>query len=453
MGAFFDHPKRAARERERKRRLARVEAWLRDEDLEAAEEIRHLAARTRAAHSPFHWMLEFPEIFHTQRPDPLADGQPGVAWMDAFVGNPPFAGKNGISNTSGPHYIDWLKAIHPGAHGNADLSAHFFRRADTLLGPHGTSGLIATNTIDQGDTRTTGLGWLLAPQRPTPRVLYDAQPHLRWPGEAAVTVSVIHLAKGHPAQHTGPHRLADHPAPAINSRLRPKPERAEARKLTANAGKAYVGSYVLGMGFVLTPEARAELTHRDPRNAQRIHPYLGGKEINTSPTQTFHRYVINFGLLSLEAAAQWPDLLHIVREQVKPERDRLKDNPDGRRRKAFWWHFGRNTPALYAALQPLTRCLVTARVTKHLMLSWQPTDRIFNEKQPTSSPYRPRPGSPSSSPASTRPGPGSSPPHSKPDSTTPPPTASPPSPSPPTSAKTPPSTPPASPSTAPAPPT
>ena len=86
------------------------------------------------------------------------------------------------------------------------------------------------------------------------------------------------------------------------------------------------------------------------------------------------------GQTSLEQAERWPDLIDIVREKVKPERDKLRDNPDGRRRKEYWWQFGRWTPALYEAIAGLDRCLVTARVTKHLCFSFQPTDRILNEK-------------------------------------------------------------------------
>ncbi len=44
----------------------------------------------------------------------------------------PFAGKNNIINSNPENYLDWLKSIHPGAHGNADISAQatFFRVVD-----------------------------------------------------------------------------------------------------------------------------------------------------------------------------------------------------------------------------------------------------------------------------------------------------------------------------------
>ncbi|PJB36854.1 MAG: hypothetical protein CO108_22395, partial [Deltaproteobacteria bacterium CG_4_9_14_3_um_filter_63_12] len=377
VGAFFAHDKKKAREDELKRRQELVEAWL-AQGLSAPPPAALLELQRQAREQVpcFHWMLELPEVFYASRPDPLErDVVNDAAWMDAFVGNPPFAGKNSITGSGGPNYLNWLQAVFAGSHGNADLSAYFFLRAADLLGKHGTIGLIATNTIAQGDTRDTGLKALVE----RGFVIYEAIESLSWPGEAAVTVSTVHLAAGSPAQGLRC-RLDGRGVEALNSRLRPKPERPDPVVLRANAGLSFVGSYVLGMGFTLTPEEREALVAKDARNAERIFPYLGGKEVNTSPTQEFDRYVINFGKLSLEEAERWPDLLGIVREKVKPERDRLADNPDGRRRKKFWWQFGRDTPSLYEAIAPLERCLVTARVSKHLMMSFQPTDRVLNEK-------------------------------------------------------------------------
>jgi hypothetical protein len=134
------------------------------------------------------------------------------------------------------------------------------------------------------------------------------------------------------------------------------------------------------MGFVLTPEQRKELIAKNKKNGERIFRYVGGEEVNSDPDAGLERYVINFGQMELDEAEKWPDLLRIVRELVKPERDKLKNNTDGRRRKAYWWQFGRYTPALYDALRPLERCLVTTQVTKHLCCSVQPVDRVFDQR-------------------------------------------------------------------------
>jgi hypothetical protein len=129
---------------------------------------------------PFHWELEFPEVF-----------QNGRGGFDAFVGNPPFAGKNTIAEGSPAGFLDWLKQLHPESHGNADLVAHFFRRCFDLLRPDGAMGLIATNTIAQGDTRSTGLRWICLHGG----TIVAARRRYRWPGVAAVVVSIVHVAR------------------------------------------------------------------------------------------------------------------------------------------------------------------------------------------------------------------------------------------------------------------
>ena len=75
-------------------------------------------------------------------------------------------------------------------------------------------------------------------------------------------------------------------------------------RLKPNAGKSFQGSIVLGMGFtfddtdrkgVATPLAEMRrLIEENPRNRDVIFPYIGGEEVNTSPTHAHHRYVINF---------------------------------------------------------------------------------------------------------------------------------------------------------------
>jgi hypothetical protein len=211
-------------------------------------------------------------------------------------------------------------------------------------------------------------------------VIYDATSSMMWPGEAAVSVSVVHLACGRPALFVGEPRLDGARVRRINSRLRVGAERDDPAKLLANAGCSFQGSIVLGLGFTLTPEERDALVAKDPRNAERIFPYLGGQEVNTSPTQSFDRYVISFGQMSLDEAEAWPDLIAIVREKVKPERDRLANNSDGRRRREYWWQFGRWTPALFSSVESLSRCIVTAIYTKHLCFSFQIPGRVFSNK-------------------------------------------------------------------------
>ena len=58
----------------------------------------------------------------------------------------------------GTNIRDWfVNVLASGKKGSADLVAYFFLRAMSLLNPQGNLGLIATNTVAQGDTRAVGL--------------------------------------------------------------------------------------------------------------------------------------------------------------------------------------------------------------------------------------------------------------------------------------------------------
>jgi hypothetical protein len=181
--------------------------------------------------APLHWEIEFPEVFERENPG-----------FDAIVGNPPFAGKNTMAAGNVPGYPDWLKEMHEESHGNADLVAHFFRRAFNLIREEGVFGLIATNTIAQGDTRATGLRWICQHGGE----IYCARKRLKWPGLAAVVVSVLHAMKG---IWFDLKQLDDRKVETITAFLFHRGSHDDPARLATNAGKSFVGSYVLGMGF------------------------------------------------------------------------------------------------------------------------------------------------------------------------------------------------------------
>ena len=180
LAAFFEGAKPKERE---SRRAAYQEAILTGEAWRHAVEMEE-RRNSEQPFAPFHWEIVFPEVF--ERDNPGFDG------FDGFVGNPPFAGKNNVAAGNVVGYPSWLKELHEESHGNADLVAQFYRRAFSLLRDSGTFGLIATNTIAQGDTRSSGLRWICEHGG----VIYRATKRVQWPGDAAVIVSVLHVAKG-----------------------------------------------------------------------------------------------------------------------------------------------------------------------------------------------------------------------------------------------------------------
>lgn len=378
VGAFFAADKPKEREHERQNRLAAIEYWL-GGDQNKQVEIEAWSREIREKHAPFHWHLELPEVFFLERPDPLERGEVnGAAFVDAFVGNPPFMGGTGITEVTGnPTYVHWLKRSCPEAATTTDLSAYFLRRASCLLGKHGTVGFVVTNSISEGDTRVAGLQVLLRQGGQ----LIDVTSNLVWPGDAAVFVSTLVLAFG--AVQRQPRLksvLDEREVPFINSRLEAKPERPDPVRLTSQEGTSFLGTSLGSNGFVLDPMEAGALLEREPASQPIVRPFIGGKEVNTSSNGSHSRYVICFGSQPLEYAQGFPVALEIVREKVKPMRDQGKDHGPGIHGKKYWWQHTLRADPLYEAIAGLPRCFVTARVSKHLLVSSQPTDRIFSEQ-------------------------------------------------------------------------
>ncbi|MEJ5223961.1 MAG: hypothetical protein WHV44_05845, partial [Anaerolineales bacterium] len=212
--------------------------------------------------------------------------------------------------------------------GTADVCAAFFRRGYHLLKPGGRLGMIATNTLSQGDTRQSGLAVIL---QQGGQIVF-AQRFVKWPGQASVEVNLVAINKfsSHSGRGTGGEGILDgYPVPFISSRLDDQPE-SEPVRLKQNEGNAFQGDIVRGLGFVLEPWEAEDLLARDPRNAECLFPYLNGEDLNSHPQQQPSRWVICFHDWSLERARTYPDLLRIVEERVRPERERLSGPGDKR---------------------------------------------------------------------------------------------------------------------------
>ncbi|TAK32811.1 MAG: class I SAM-dependent DNA methyltransferase, partial [Myxococcaceae bacterium] len=318
---------------------------------------------------PFHWPLEFPEVF---------DGTRGG--FDAFVGNPPFVGGSKISGTLGRAFPEWLKQLHEESHGNADLVAHFFRRAFGFLRDGGTFGLIATNTISQGDTRSAGLRWICT----NGGTIYEARRRYKWPGIAAVVVSVVYVLRG---AWTGTRRLDSRDVPEITAFLFHRGGHDNPALCEEVAASHFTGSKIYGPGFTFDDQERKrdsvssladmqQLIGRDARNQERIFPYLGGEELNEDPEQKHHRFVINFGEMNEGEAREWPDLMAIVESKVKPGRVKGSDSL----RSVPWWLFERPRGELYRSIRAKSRVLVTSQTSAMRIFAFVTPQCVFSHK-------------------------------------------------------------------------
>lgn len=323
---------------------------------------------------PLHWEIEFPEVFSRDNPG-----------FDAIVGNPPFAGNNTIIAGNRKFYLDWLQTLHVGAHGNADLVAHFFRRSFGLIRSGGCFGLIATNTIGQGDTRETGL----CPIIEQGGTISHAIKRLRWPGDAAVVVSVLHIIKGRiPEKLIGP-TLDGRLVGRISAYMvEGKLDRSPA-ELEENAGISFKGSDITGLGFTFDEKhssaGRAtslvrmqSMIDANPHYQEVIKPYFGADEVNKFFGGEISRFVIDFsGLDETKARIRYPELMGIVESLVLP--DRLANNRENYRER--WWQFGETRPGLYRTISDQSHVLVTgAAAVMHHMFARMETGPVFSHK-------------------------------------------------------------------------
>jgi hypothetical protein len=191
--------------------------------------------------------------------------------------------------------------------------------------------------------------------------------------------------------------------------------------VVAATAKAFIGSKIYGQGFIFddvaavkgeaeTLEEMRALIESNPGNAKRIFPYIGGEEMNNDPEHKHHRYVIDFAdfplcrkqteipwtLMSEDqrnecvhegivpqdypdpVAADWPDLLEIVERRVKPERQKLKENADARKRKRVWWLYGRAPRGLYTTTASLNWVLAAnAGAAPHFVFGRLTTGTVY----------------------------------------------------------------------------
>jgi len=403
IAAFFAADKDRARLSKRDEYLAQYIDFFKTYD--QTKNVQRLVDQLRSGPFPvlpFHWEIEFPEVFEREN-----------GGFDGFVSNPPFMGGGRVSGTGGAQYLDWIKTLHEMSHGNADLVAHFFRRSFNLLRKGGSFGLVATNTISQGDTRTTGLHWICT----NGGTIHAARKRYRWPGQAAVIVSIVHVIRG---KHSSSFELDGCVVPYITAYLLHSGTHDNPRPLAANEHRAFNGAKIYGQGFIFDDEDQSgkgnsisemkRLISSSNSNAQRILPYIGGEEVNDDPGHKYHRYVISFldwplrrenlelswakanetqkkkwlqaGIVPIDypepVAADWPDLLRVVEAKVKPERMRLRADADGGRLRKFWWLFGRPRPELYSATNGLDNVLANSQVSPHMSFALVPRDWVFS---------------------------------------------------------------------------
>ncbi|WP_187356536.1 Eco57I restriction-modification methylase domain-containing protein [Flavobacterium ajazii] len=302
----------------------------------------------------FHWFLEFPQVFQN-------------GGFDCILGNPPFLGGQKLSGNYGTDFLEFLKYYYQPI-GAVDLVTYFFRRIFDVIKINGFQSLISTNTIAQGSAREGGLDFICSNNG----IINHAIRSMKWPGQAAVEVSLITIHKG---EWKNNFTLDNKFVERITSYLDDSEVIGKPMPLLSNKGKSFQGSIVLGKGFILTTEEAENLIKKDPRNKDVIFPYLNGDDLNNDSEQKPSRWVINFFDWDEEKAKTYPDCFDIVERLVKPERLIQKDKGG----KEKWWQFLRPRNELYATISELDQVMVLNRHAKHLLISICKIDIVFSE--------------------------------------------------------------------------
>jgi hypothetical protein len=197
--------------------------------------LRSYAPGGKGARRIIHWPLAFPEVFSRRNPG-----------FDGVVGNPPFMGGKKITSGLGENYRTAIVTlVADSVKGAADLCVYFFLRSNRLVNSRGFAGMLATDTIADGDSSEVGFKRLLDGGA----TIFYAIPSMPWPGAAGVSVAIACWTNTH---WRGAKKLrgtvVDHIDWNLSSR---QPELSEVFSLKERCIESFAGTNVHGEGFLV----------------------------------------------------------------------------------------------------------------------------------------------------------------------------------------------------------
>jgi len=307
---------------------------------------------------PFHWPLQFPEVFLRQDPG-----------FDALVGNPPFMGGRIVGRRLGDAYQTYLKIIRNNITGSPDFCAYFFLRAFSLLRRDGYLGLLATKSIAETGSRAVCLDQIID----LGGTIYSAVPRMPWPGAASVVVSVIWIAR---SGWSGSSKLNDETVQSIDGGLEASSQIFQPEKLKALKGRFSQGQDLMGRGFELDRLEAERLLNLDSIYGDVVLPLFNGNDINNLPVLTPYRWAIYFRDWEEAEARRYPAAFDITERLVKPYREGLT----GQIHQTCFWKFWDLRPRLMREFELNEYVLASGVVTKYLSFRRVSTKQVYNHK-------------------------------------------------------------------------
>jgi len=326
----------------------------------------------KSPRKPFHWALEFPEVFER-------------GGFDGIVGNPPFIFGKNVSANFGTIYNLYLINQTPHSSKNIDICAHFLFRSFILLSRYGALGLLSTSSIAEGETRIAGLENLIQ----SGGTIFSASSKKKWPGSANVFICQLHVSRSDwlsevSLNQNKVEKITSFLTASSNSSLDWQPQ-----ELMENGGIAFYGVIPNGGGFFVDTEDAATILHNNPSYNNCFMPFLTGRDLNSNCDFNASRYAINFWDWPLEKVKQYKLIFDHVVNHVKPYRQTLEK----KKPKLFknWWLYEANAKGLYEAIgfachfvksnkmnPQLDRVLVIARVSSTNAFVFVPTKTVFD---------------------------------------------------------------------------
>jgi hypothetical protein len=337
-------------------------------NLTILEKIRHQAEELLSVYGPgspplkpFHWPLNFPEVF--------ARNGPG---FDAVIGNPPFLGNSSWKSAIGPEFQKYVAFIIGSTAGKIDLSVIFHRRSCALLRKSGCYGLLGANNMVEGGSVAVG----------TERLYGEGEfiwtwRDMSWPGRASVVTAVICFYKG---PYLGSRFANGVSCEKIGAKLLPEGKVQEWKPVKlANCLYAFKGvDNSKGLNFVLAEDSvYFDILSNEPNSLLR--PYITGNDITTHALKRNERWALDIADRDLaEIQKNYPESYRFLIDHVEPSRDSstLKSYKG---LAARWWQFWNHRASQMRYLRRQREFIAFSRVSKHPVCMLADTDWIYTE--------------------------------------------------------------------------
>ena len=293
-----------------------------------------------------------------------ANGEPEWPEADVVIGNPPFLGDRVMRGGLGHEYTERLRRTYQGSvASSADLVCYWFHKARRLIkdGKIARAGLVATNSIRGGNNRH------ILDRIVTDGVIFDAWSDEPWVIDgAAVRVSLVCFAA---KNGNLPTTLNNEETTVIHADLTAGGvDLTQATRLISNHDTAFLGVNKNGAfdipGDVARDWLRLPANPNGRTNADVLKPRIVGMDV---VRRSSDQWIIDFrSCMTEEDAALYEAPFEHVVKHVRPVRatNRVK------KLREEWWRHWRPRPAMWRALDGLSRFIATPTLAKHRLFVW-----------------------------------------------------------------------------------